>query len=79
MLQQFENLNRGDVNRTLAELTANAPAVKQAQAKLETANRDLDQAELNLRYCDIIAEIDGGRRCRAIWLTASAVSTMSRL
>ena len=59
MLQQFENLNRGDVNRTLAELTANAPAVKQAQAKLETANRDLDQAELNLRYCDIIAEIDG--------------------
>jgi membrane fusion protein (multidrug efflux system) len=59
MLQQFENLNRGDVNQTLAELTANAPAVKQAQAKLETANRDLDQAELNLRYCDIIAEIDG--------------------
>jgi membrane fusion protein, multidrug efflux system len=59
MLQQFENLNRGDVDRTLAELTANAPAVKQAQAKLDTANRDLDQAELNLRYCDIVAEIDG--------------------
>ena len=59
MLQQFENLNRGDVDRTLAELTANAPAVKQAQAKLDAANRDLDQAELNLRYCDIVAEIDG--------------------
>jgi membrane fusion protein, multidrug efflux system len=59
MLQQFENLNRGDVNRTLAGLTANAPAVKQAQAKLDAANRDLDQAELNLRYCDIVAEIDG--------------------
>ena len=59
MLQQFENLNRGDVDRTLAELTANAPAVKQAQAKLDAANRDLDQAKLNLRYCDIVAEIDG--------------------
>jgi membrane fusion protein (multidrug efflux system) len=59
MLEQFENLNRGDVDRTLAELTANAPAVKQAQAKLDAANRDLDRAELNLRYCDIVAEIDG--------------------
>jgi membrane fusion protein, multidrug efflux system len=59
MLQQFENLNRGDVDRTLAELTANAPAVKQAQAKLDVASRDLDRAELNLRYCDIVAEIDG--------------------
>jgi membrane fusion protein, multidrug efflux system len=59
MLQQFENLNRGDVDRTLAELTPNVPAVKQAQAKLEVANRDLDQAELNLRYCAIVADIDG--------------------
>jgi membrane fusion protein, multidrug efflux system len=59
MLQQFESLNRGDVDRTLAEMTTNAPAVKQAQAKLEAANRDLVQAELNLRYCDIVAEIDG--------------------
>jgi membrane fusion protein, multidrug efflux system len=57
MLQQFENLNRGDVDRTLGELTTNAPAVKQAQAKLEAANRDLVQAELNLRYCDIIARL----------------------
>jgi membrane fusion protein, multidrug efflux system len=59
MLQQFENLNRGDVDKSLSELTASAPAVKQAQAKLEAANRDLVQAELNLRYCDIVAEIDG--------------------
>jgi membrane fusion protein (multidrug efflux system) len=59
MLQQFENLNRGDVDKSLSELTANAPSVKQAQAKLEAANRDLVQAELNLRYCDIVAEIDG--------------------
>ena len=59
MVEQFENLDQGDVDRTLAGLTANSPAVKQAQAKLETANRDLVQAELNLRYCDIVAEIDG--------------------
>ena len=59
MLKQFESLNKGDVDRTLAGLTDNAPAVKQAEAKLEDAKRDLVQAELNLRYCDIVAEIDG--------------------
>jgi len=59
MLKQFESLDQGDVDRTLAGLTDNAPAVKQAEAKLESAQRDLVQAELNLRYCDVVAEIDG--------------------
>jgi membrane fusion protein, multidrug efflux system len=59
MVEQFEKLNQGDVDRTLAGLTAGAPAVKQAEAKVESADRDLTQAELNLRYCDIVAEIDG--------------------
>ena len=59
MVEQFESLDQGDIDRTLARLTADAPAVKQAQAKLDAANRDLDQAELNFRYCDIVAEIDG--------------------
>ena len=59
MVEQFEELDHGDVDRALSGLTANAPAVKQAEAKLESANRDLVQAELNLRYCDIVAEIDG--------------------
>jgi len=59
MLKQFESLNQGDVNRTLAGLTDNTPAVKQAEAKLDSANRDLVQAELNLRYCNIVADIDG--------------------
>jgi membrane fusion protein, multidrug efflux system len=59
MVEQFESLDQGDVDRTLAGLTAGAPAVKQADAKLESANRDLVQAELNLRYCDVVAEIDG--------------------
>ena len=57
MLEQFEKL--GDIDKTFAEYAANAPAVKQAQAKLEAAQRDLAQAELDLRYCDITAEIDG--------------------
>jgi membrane fusion protein (multidrug efflux system) len=57
MIDQFVAL--GDVNKTFAQLTANAPAVKQAEAKLEVAQRDLAQAELDLRYCDIVAEIDG--------------------
>ena len=36
-----------------------APAVRQAEAKLLQARRDLAQAELNLRYCDVVSEIDG--------------------
>ena len=59
MVEQFEKLDQGDVDRALAGLTADAPAVKQAQAKVDATNRDLDQAELNLRYCVIVAEIDG--------------------
>ena len=57
MIDQFEK--QGDIDTTFARYAANAPAVKQAQAKLEAAERDLAQAELNLRYCDIAAEIDG--------------------
>ena len=57
MVEAFEK--EGDVNSTFDRLAANAPDVKQAEAKLEVAKRDLDQAELDLRYCDVIAEIDG--------------------
>ena len=35
MVEQFERLDQGDVDRALAGLTADAPDVKQAQAKLE--------------------------------------------
>jgi membrane fusion protein, multidrug efflux system len=49
----------GDVDKILARLIPNAPAVKQASAKLIQARADLDQALLNLRYCDIVSEIDG--------------------
>jgi membrane fusion protein (multidrug efflux system) len=57
MVEEFEK--QGDVNQTFARLAAQAPAVKQAEAKLEAANRDLAVAELNLQYCDVVAEIDG--------------------
>ncbi|MBV8406350.1 MAG: HlyD family secretion protein [Alphaproteobacteria bacterium] len=59
MMEQFDKSNSGDIDRTLAQLAADAPAVKQAEARLEAAKRDLAQAELDLRYCDIVAEIDG--------------------
>jgi membrane fusion protein, multidrug efflux system len=59
MLEEFEKSGSGDIDRTFARMAAEAPAVKQAEAKLEAAKRDLDQAELDLRYCDVVAEIDG--------------------
>ncbi len=49
----------GNFDRIIANLIPNAPALKQAQAKLLQARNDLDQALLNLRYCDVVSEIDG--------------------
>lgn len=57
MLDWFDKL--GDIDKTYAQFAADAPAVKQAEAKLEAASRELAQAELDLGYCDIKAEIDG--------------------
>jgi membrane fusion protein, multidrug efflux system len=57
MLDQFAK--QGDIDRTFARLVAESPAVKQAEAKLEFAKRELAQSELSLRYCDIAAKIDG--------------------
>jgi membrane fusion protein (multidrug efflux system) len=50
---------QGDIDKIYAQLLKDAPLVKQAEAKLAQAQRNLDQAKLNLRYCDVIAEIDG--------------------
>lgn len=49
----------GDLDRIYAQLIPNSPVVKQAQAKLHQARRDLDLAKLNLRYCKVVSEIDG--------------------
>jgi membrane fusion protein (multidrug efflux system) len=50
---------QGNIDRIYAQLLKNAPAVKLAEAQLAQVQRNLDQAELNLRYCDVVAEIDG--------------------
>jgi len=60
MLEEFDRRDPKDgVDGTFDRLAAEAPAVKQAEAKLEAAKRDLAVAELDLRYCDVVAEIDG--------------------
>ena len=59
MLEEFEKLDPGGINRTFDRMAAAAPAVKQAEAKLEATKRNLALAELDLRYCDVVAEIDG--------------------
>jgi len=60
MIDQFEKPGfEGGVDSKFGRMAAEAPAVKQAEAKLESAKRDLALAELDLRYCDVVAEIDG--------------------
>ncbi|WFU73395.1 HlyD family secretion protein [Bradyrhizobium sp. CB2312] len=60
MLDEFQKLDpQGNVDRTLDRFAAKAPAVKQAEARLAAAERDLALAELDLSYCDVVAEIDG--------------------
>jgi membrane fusion protein (multidrug efflux system) len=48
-----------NVDRIYEQLLKDAPTIKQAETKLAQARRNLDQAALNLRYCDIVSEIDG--------------------
>ncbi len=49
----------GDINRIYAEVIKTAPALEKAHMNLAEAERDLAQAQLDLRYCTIVAEIDG--------------------
>ncbi len=49
----------GDIDRIYAQLLKDAPTVKQAEAKLAQQQRALDDALLDLKYCDVVAEIDG--------------------
>ncbi len=59
-LEEFRRLDkRGDIDQILRDLVPKAPPVLQAKAQLEEAKHDLEQAELNRRYCDIYSEIDG--------------------
>ena len=59
-LEKFRQLDKkGDIDQILQDLVPKMPAVLQAKAGLEEARHDLEQAELNLRYCDVVSEIDG--------------------
>ena len=50
---------QGDIDRILDQLFKDAPLVKPAEGKVDEAQAHLDQAKLDLRYCDVVAEIDG--------------------
>jgi len=60
MLEEFYRRDpTGDLDRIYAAVIKGAPSLKQAEANLLQAERDLDEAKLNLRYCTVVAEIDG--------------------
>ena len=56
----------GNIDRIYDQLLRDAPIVKQAQAKLAEVRRNLEQAQLNLRYTDVVSEIDGVVTRRAV-------------
>jgi membrane fusion protein (multidrug efflux system) len=49
----------GDIDRILREIIPKVPSVMQAKAKLAQARHDLEQAELDLSYCEVRSDIDG--------------------
>jgi len=59
-IEEFRRRDKdGDIDRILRGLIPKVPAVLQAKAQLAQARHDLEQAELNLRYCEVVSEIDG--------------------
>ncbi|MBX9623850.1 MAG: efflux RND transporter periplasmic adaptor subunit [Gemmataceae bacterium] len=65
-LAELGRFDGGKSEVLLAKLIAAAPAVRQADARLAQARRDLDEAKLNLKYCTIWAEIPGVVARRAV-------------
>lgn len=66
-LEEFTRRDKdGNIDRILERMVPEAPAVRQAEAKLLQARHDLAQAELNLGYCDIVSEIDGVVASRSV-------------
>jgi membrane fusion protein (multidrug efflux system) len=60
MLAEFyRRAPEGNIDKIFAQLLKDAPMVKQAEAKVAEAEANLDNAKLDLRYCDVVAEIDG--------------------
>jgi membrane fusion protein (multidrug efflux system) len=66
-LDEFARRDKeGNIDRILERMVPEAPAVRQAEAKKLQAMRDLAKAELDLRYCDIVSEIDGVVTSRSV-------------
>jgi len=60
MIEQFMHRDpKENIDRIYETIVREAPAVKQAEAKVVQAERNLAQAQLNLSYCSVFAEIDG--------------------
>jgi membrane fusion protein (multidrug efflux system) len=60
LLEEFHRRDpTGNEDRIYAEIVKNAPTLKLAEANVVQNQSDLDQAELNLSYCTVYAEIDG--------------------
>jgi membrane fusion protein (multidrug efflux system) len=55
----YKQSKHENLDEIYGKLIPQAPAIKQAEASLRQARRDLAQAELNLLYCDVVSEIDG--------------------
>jgi len=49
----------GNLDRIYAKIIEEAPPIKLAQSKVDEAQAQLDQTQLNLSYCDVVSEIDG--------------------
>ncbi len=60
MVEDFYKCDpQGDIDKIYVQLLKDAPAIKQAEAKLLQAEKNLADAELNLRDTKVLAEIDG--------------------
>jgi membrane fusion protein, multidrug efflux system len=59
MADFYSRFPKKSIDEIFAQLFEKAPAIKQAQTRLLQAEKNLADAELNLRYCKVYAEIDG--------------------
>ncbi len=62
----FSRYPNQDIDQIFAKLLKDAPDIKRAETKLLQAERNLDQAKLNLRYCKVYAEIDGAITSKSV-------------
>lgn len=59
ILAEFANIQGGDIDKTYRYLVERTPTLELARAKVKSADHDWALAKLNLRYCEVRAEIDG--------------------